>query len=49
MCVEMAIKKAVEYELWILAVIAHLSLIGQSVFLMLEVQTDGVDTGAVVV
>ena len=49
MCVEMAIKKAVEYELRVFAVIAHLSLIGQSVFLMLEVQTDGVDTGAVLV
>ena len=49
MVVHMSIDETVEYELRILAVVAHLSLIGEPVSLLREVQTDGVDTRAVIV
>ena len=49
MVVHMSIDEAVEYELRILAVVAHLPLIGEPVSLLREVQTDGVDTRAVIV
>ena len=49
MAVEMTIDETIEHELWVLAVVAHLSLIGQSVSLLNKTQTDSIDTGAVVV
>ena len=49
MVVDMSVDEAVEHELRVLAVVAYLSLIGEPVSLLREVQTDGVDTGAVVV
>ena len=49
MVVDMSVDETVEYELRVLAVIAYLTLIGEPVSLLREVQADGVDTGAVVV
>ena len=49
MAVEMTIYEAVEHKLRVLAVVAHLALIGESVTFMDQTQTDGVDTGAVIV
>ena len=49
MAVDMSVDETVEHELRVLAVVAYLSLIGEPVSLLGEVQADGVDTGAVVV
>ena len=49
MAVEMTIYEAVEHKLRVLAVVAHLALIGESVTFMDQTQPDGIDTGAVIV
>ena len=45
----MAVDEGIEHELRVPAVVAHLSLIGEAVTLLCQVQMDGVYAGAVIV
>ena len=45
----MTVKKCVKDELRILAVVAYLPLIAQTVALLCQIQSDSVDAGAVIV
>ena len=49
MLMYMAVDEGIEYELWILVVIAYLPLIGKSVTFLCKVQMNGVDTSAIVI
>ena len=46
---DVSVDKGIEHELWVPAVVTYLSLIGQLVAFLCEVQADGVDADTVVV
>ena len=49
MLVEVSVDEGVEHELWVLAVVAYLPLVGEPLTLLPQAQPDGVDADAVVV